>query len=98
VRAADGTDVPGGSASIATAGGTAGQFQYVSLPSPITLSANTAYYLVTEEVNGGDTWYDHGSLSSASVAAVNSSVYFYNGAWISVDASYTCYGPVSFLY
>lgn len=98
VRASDGTDVPGGSVSIATAGGTSGQFQYVSLPSPVTLTANTAYYLVSAEVNGGDTWYDHGTISSASVAAVNNSVYFYNGAWISVDAPSTSYGPVSFLY
>jgi len=98
VRASDGTDVPGGWVSIATVIGTPGQFQYVTLPSPVTLTANTAYYLVSAEVNGGDTWYDHGTLSSASVAIVNNSIYFYNGAWISVDTSSTSYGPVSLLY
>ena len=98
VRASDGTDVPGGAVSVSMAGATQGQFQYVSLASPVTLPANTAYYLVSQEVSGGDQWYDHGALSSASVAAVNSSVYFYNGSWILVDGPNTSYGPVSFLY
>lgn len=98
VRASDGTDVPGGSVSIATAGGNPGQFQYASLPNPVTLTANTAYYLVTAEVNGGDAWYDHGALSPANVATVNNSVYSYNGGWIPVDGLNTSYGPVSFLY
>ena len=30
--------------------------------------------------------------------AVNSSVYFYNGSWIPVDAPDTSYGPPNFLY
>jgi List-Bact-rpt repeat protein len=98
VRASDGTDLPGGSASVTVGGGTGGQFQYTSLASPVTLSANTSYYLVSQEVNGGDSWYDHGTLSSTSAAAVNSSVYFYNGAWIPLDGPNTSYGPPNFLY
>jgi hypothetical protein len=98
VRASDGTDVPGGSVSVAMTGGTAGQFQYVLLGSPVTLLANTAYYLVSLEAIGGDKWYDYGTVSSTSVATVNSSVYLNGTTWTPVSGSNSSYVPVSFLY
>ena len=64
VQAANGADVPGGSVSVSMVGGVAGQFKYIALGSPVTLQANTAYYLVTQEVNGGDQWYGTGSVFS----------------------------------
>ena len=54
----DGTDLPGGSVSVATAGATNGQFKYASLSSPVQLASNTTYYVVSQEVSGGDYWYD----------------------------------------
>jgi hypothetical protein len=45
-------------ASIATAGATPNQFKYTSLAAPVTLTANTSYYLLSEETAGGDQWYD----------------------------------------
>lgn len=33
-------------------------FQYANLSSPIGLAANTTYYLVSSETNGGDPWFD----------------------------------------
>ncbi len=98
VRASDGVDVPGGSVSIPMTGGTAGQFQYVLLASPVTLLANTAYYLVSQEALGGDKWYDHGTLTSTSVATVNSSVYLNGSTWTPIDGTNTSYVLPNFLY
>jgi hypothetical protein len=67
VTASNGTDVPGGSLSMNMSGCTAGQFVYGTLTSPITLQANTAYFLATQEVSGGDLWYDYGTVTSTSV-------------------------------
>ena len=58
VSADSGIDVPGGSVTINTATGNVGSFLYGQLASPIVLAANTGYYLVSQEVNGGDQWYD----------------------------------------
>ena len=60
---ANGTDVPGGSASVATSGGTAGQYKFANLASGVTLLANTTYYLVSQETAGGDQWYDYGPVT-----------------------------------
>jgi hypothetical protein len=48
--------VPGGSVTISLPPGTTDQFVYASLATPATLSAYTAYYLVSQ-TNGGDPWY-----------------------------------------
>jgi hypothetical protein len=99
VNASTGAGVPGGSALVNLSGCTPGQFRYASLPSPITLQANTSYYLASQEVNGGDLWYDHGGISSTNDALVNSSIYSYDGAnWIPLDGENTSYGPPNFLY
>jgi hypothetical protein len=63
VNSSSGTDVPNGSVSIALSGATAGQFKFGLLANPITLSANTSYYVVSQETPGGDQWAsrdDHG--------------------------------------
>ena len=79
VRASDGTDVPGGSVTVASPAGTAGQFTYVQLPTPITLAANTSYNLVSSETLGGDFWYDIGTVAVPSLVSVNGPVYW-NGS------------------
>ena len=98
VQASSGADVSGGSAVVSTSGQTAGQFSYQALTAPITLQAFTAYYLVSAEVNGGDQWYDHGSISTTSAASVNSSVYYTGSAWVQVSPANTSYVPVDFQY
>jgi len=99
VQATTGTDVPGGSVSVSMVGGVSGQFKYVSLGSPVTLQANTAYYLVTQEANGGDQWYDTGSVSSTTAAAVNSSIYSYDSVnWNPYNTVNTSYVPANFQY
>ncbi len=99
MNASTGTDVPGGSASLNLSGCTAGQFLYASLPSTITLQANTSYHLVSQELNVGDRWYDYGTVSSTQDAAVNSSIYSSDSAnWFPEGAPNTSYVPPNFLY
>ena len=97
---ANGTDVPGGSASVATSGGTVGQYKFGNLASGVTLLANTTYYLVSQETAGGDQWYDYGPVTSTSVATVTGPTYmdqFGNYVAVTVLGAQS-YVPVSFLY
>ena len=79
------------------AGCTPGQFVYGAI-NPVTLPAGASYYLVSQETQGGDRWYDQGAISAATAAAVNSSVYFYGGNWFPVNSANTSYVPPNFLY
>ncbi|MBZ5675069.1 MAG: immunoglobulin domain-containing protein [Acidobacteriia bacterium] len=97
VDAASGNDVAGASASVATLGGTTGAFVYSSLSSPVTLPANTSYYLVSQETQGGDQWYDLDSvLTTTTAAAVTGPVYGLPYA-ASVSAGHS-YVPVDLKY
>ena len=97
VNAATGMDVPGGSCSIATSGAPVG-FKYGALAAPITLAANTAYYLVSQEVSGGDKWYEANStLTFDPSLATTQSVYTSNNGanwWLYYNSC--SYGPLSF--
>jgi len=98
VNAATGIDVPGGLTVVNMGGCTAGQFRYADLASPVTLQANTAYYLVSLEVSGGDQWYDFGNVPTTSVATVNNAVYFDGASWHAFGGPNTSYVPPNFLY
>jgi hypothetical protein len=91
-----GTGVTAGSASVNTSGCTAGQFAYANLS--LTLAANTTYYLVSQEVSGGDQWYEIGPVTGASVATINSGVYSWSGSWQTNGSQNNSYGPVNFQY
>ena len=97
---ANGADVPGGSVTVNTAAGTPGLYAYANLASPVALSANTTYYLVSQETAGGDSWYDLGPVTSTSVAQVVGPVYSNGGGnlvTVSGLPNYS-YVPVSFTY
>jgi len=100
VNAGDGTDVAGGAVAINMSGGTAGQFQYGSLSSPVTLAAGTAYHVVSQENVGGDSWYDWDTeVATTEVAADNGPVYGVGpGSWFSLGWANQAYVPVSFKY
>jgi len=100
IKMADGQDVPGGSVSLSMSGGTAGQFKYAALPSPVTLDPNTAYFLLSEEIFGGDTWYDlDTTVTTTGVAAVTSAAYGSGpGTWTPFGGPNQTYGPVNFKY
>jgi Big-like domain-containing protein len=96
---ATGTDLTGGSVSLNLAGATVGQYAYALLPSPITLSANTSYYLVTQEFAGGDKWYDYGTVTAnATAGAVITAVYQFNGVYFLTSTNSSSYGPPNFLF
>jgi hypothetical protein len=100
VNGSTGQDVSGGSVSISMPGGTPGSFVYANLTTPVTLNANTTYYLVSLEAQSGDLWYDvNTSLQTTSVATETTGMYSYNGAaYLSYGSGNHSYGPVNFLY
>lgn len=100
VNAGSGADVAGGSVTVATAGAPAARFRYADLNRPVPLAANTAYYLVSEEVAGGDTWYDYNTrLVTTAAAQSNGTVYAFGGSgWIVSGNPDMGYVPLNFLY
>ncbi len=101
VEAATGADVAGGSATVATAGAPAGAFSYAALPAPVTLRANTTYYLVSLEREGGDQWHNFDTrVVTASWASVPGYVYSWSGsatAWNRGGSANQGFGPLSLL-
>ena len=79
---ANGTDLSGGATVVNTSGATAGQFVYASLPAPVTLAANTTYFVVSQETNGGDQWYNYpnGSMTFSSLATGTGAAWAYNNS------------------
>jgi hypothetical protein len=100
VNAANSEDVTGSSVSVPTSGGTAGTLAYANLASSVTLSANTTYYIMSQEASGGDSWYDvNTAVQTTSVAVENGGIYSYDGASYSgFGSANQSYGPVGFLY
>lgn len=100
VDAVTSLDVPGASATVDAAGAAVG-FAYAPLAVPVTLAANTAYYVVSQEVSGGDQWYEGNNTLTyvMSVATVNQSVYSSNGTtYTTAYSANNSYIPVTFRY
>ena len=94
---ADGTDIPGGSVSVPMLGGTPGTFMYNNLPSLVTLSPNTTYFLLSQEVSGGDQWYDQDTtVQTSGVADVTGPAY--GAPYASFVSSNHMYGPLDLRY
>jgi hypothetical protein len=97
-----------GSAPIDMSSGSADAlgFKYSVLPTPVTLAANTTYYITSSEVAGPseDTWYGETVLpqvGTTGVGVVNSGVYQWEGTWYPYPASGgqgNTYVPVNFKY
>ena len=87
------------SAQVNMAACAAGQFVYTALSSGVALPAGGNYYVATQEVAGGDRWYEFGPISTTPDAVVNSSVYSVDGAsWIPINSAYTSYVPPNLQY
>lgn len=100
VDATTNLDVPDASVSIATAGAPVG-FAYAPLANPVMLAANASYYIVSQEVSGGDQWYEGNSTltCNTSIAAVNQAVYSSNGTtFTTAYSANNSYIPVAFKY
>ena len=99
VRVSDGSDVQGGSVNLTLPSGTAGQFVYAALNSPVTLDANASYYLISAETSGGDQFYDLGPVTPPSVASVDSGIVLWPGnGFIPVGPPNRSYVPINLLY
>lgn len=98
VRASDNTIVA--TATVGMSGATTGSFKYATLPSAVTLAANTQYYVVSQETSGGDKWLDSTTVIIANnVAVVNSAVTNVSGAvWTESGSTGQTFGPVDFIY
>ena len=99
VNASNGSDILNGSVSVSLSGATSGQFKYVALSSPVNLLANTAYYLVSQEIAGGDKWATEATTITTSTGATcNGAVLSNSGTWnIRLPANIS-FVPVSFTY
>jgi hypothetical protein len=94
-------------ATLNAAGQTPGQFAYVDLASPVTLTPNTYYAVFSTEVQGGDVLYGDSTYTSTGAVTPYYSAYNYwaypvcspvTGLWtLSVLGNHT-YGPVNFKY
>jgi hypothetical protein len=99
IKASTGADVVNGSVAIAMGGIPDGQFKYATLATPVILSANTSYYLVSQETLGGDVWANETTtVTTKSVATCNGAMYNSTGSWTFRAGANTTFGPLDFLY
>jgi hypothetical protein len=100
VNAGDGTDFPGGAVNVGLGGATPGSFVYGTLPSPVTLQANTTYYILSQEIQGADFWYDlNTAVQTSSDAALNGPAYGAGSPFVLMpNLAGHMYVPVDFKY
>jgi hypothetical protein len=84
-------------ASVNLSGLPAGTFAYGSLASPVVLRAGASYVVLSDEVAGGDGWYDYSSQPVAGVGGqVTGAAYAVAGGSVVVGASAAqAYGVVN---
>jgi hypothetical protein len=100
VNATTGADVPGASVSVSASGAPAAAYRFTVLASPVTLSANTAYYLVSSETAGGDQWrHSTTTVSTTPAASCNNPIYWSGTAWVpDGTVANTAFGPLNLRY
>ena len=100
VTASTKVDLPGGSVTVDCLGATPGQFLYGQLPTPVTLAANTRYYIGGENYPiNNDLWHEYqGGYACTSVADLELPVYFWAGDYLTLGATDGMYGPYDFKY
>jgi hypothetical protein len=93
-------DIPGGSVNLNLAGGSAGDFVFAQLPAEITLNPGADYYIISQEMMGGDQWHD--SDTQVSMTGVVTRVYAVNGDgagnYNTAPVNGSLYGPVNLQY
>ncbi|MCL5096518.1 MAG: RHS repeat-associated core domain-containing protein [Candidatus Omnitrophica bacterium] len=99
----NGVAVPNGSVTVSTAGKPAGQFAYATLSTPVVLAAGTYFEVMSQEVSGGDTWYDYGGMAITLSGDAGSAwaMWAYNDPppyYGAVGGSGKSYGPVNLRY
>ncbi len=75
-----------------------GQYKYAELSSPVTLAANTIYYVASQEFSGGDRW-SRATITSSNVARIMGGIRSYNGfTWRNIGGNPYPFVPVDFIY
>lgn len=101
VDAATSQTVPGASVVIDTAASPVG-YKYAVLPVPVVLPAGASFYLVSQEFNGGDQWYEGNCTltHNSSVATVDQSVWSNSAGTVFTlnNGAGNTYIPVTFRY
>lgn len=92
-------DIPGGSATVLPAPGTAMTFVYAPLPAAVTLNPGQDYYIVSREQDMGDQFFDSSTAVTTTgavtmVYAVNGD----NGIYTVSPVQGMIYGPVDIQY
>ena len=98
-------EVADGSASVALTVSPVGDFCYANLGAPVTLAANTEYWLLSSETAGGDAWWDSVAAGSGVVIATTDAASALGlawgtgpGSWGSNSLPNKCFGPVGLRY
>lgn len=100
VRVSDNAEIANVTVSM-TQGAPQEECRYADLVNPVSLAANTSYYLVSQEFNGGDIWYDSDSaVKGRYPVTVDGAVSSTNGAtgWSGGSVTGTSYGFLDFKY
>lgn len=82
------------------AGGIDKQIKYVPLPASVLLTPNTEYYVASQEVSGGDTFFSYNTtIVLDGTATPLGSIYSLNGTtWTKAGTSNSTYGPVGLVF
>jgi hypothetical protein len=82
-----------------SAGGTDGQMQTAALTSPVTLNANTTYYIVSQEMAGSDNLYlDDSTIQTTGAATVAHAISGDGVTFFPGIPGNHCFGPLTFQY
>ncbi len=96
--AVTGIDLPGASVSVDTSGATAGQYLYGSLSGMAVLMPSHGYYLMSQEANAGDQWYDQDTTLTAAGDLTIDHAAWYDTSYHQVGGSGASYVPPNFIY
>ena len=97
VNAATLQDVAGTATTVGSSNGSPGTFVYSNLLAPVTLQANTNYYIVSLETSGADSWYDKNTTEqTTNVGTIAAAVY--GTPYIVAGSVGNTFGPLDFKY
>ncbi|MHB1484853.1 MAG: discoidin domain-containing protein [Saccharofermentanales bacterium] len=101
VRASDNVEIASVGINMSAGSADANGIKYAVLETPVNLRANTAYYIMSSELNGGDLFYDYNNTVTINAdATLNCAVFGsgYNMSYSTYGSAGNCYGPVNVKY